>query len=97
MPWTNGASYHYNQIAILANAPAQSGVYALYTAARWVYIGESGDIRARLLQHLTGDNPLIIAAMPTSFSFELVPAAQRVARQNILIAELRPACNQRMG
>ncbi len=98
MPWGNPNSYHFNAVSIIASVPAQSGVYALYNANQWIYIGESEDIRARLLQHVNGDNDCITRWAPPSISFELVPTqAGRVARQNQLILELRPACNQRLG
>jgi excinuclease UvrABC nuclease subunit len=86
-----------NYASIVANAPAQSGVYALFKPGVWIYVGESGDIRARLLQHLNGDNPCITQNAPTGFQFELVAANQRVARQNQLILALKPICNQKLG
>lgn len=97
MPWNNPNGYAFTGTFIKANAPASSGVYALYDSQRWVYIGESGDIQARLLQHLTGDNPCIVKMKPTTFRYELVPAHQRLTRQNELIRELVPICNQRSG
>ncbi len=98
MPWGNTTNYWYNRASVLANTPAQSGVYAIFTAARWIYFGEGQDIRARLLQHVNGDNECITKAAPTGFSFELVAGAdKRLARQNALIRELDPACNQKVG
>ena len=100
MPWNNQNSYAYNRPSILQNAPNASGVYALFTRNEWVYIGESGDIQARLLEHLRTDqqeNPCIVRYNPAHFSYELWPANQRVQRQNQLIVELRSVCNQRLG
>ena len=57
----------------------------------------SGDIQARLLQHVRGDNDCITRSGVTHFAYELVAAPQRVARQNALILELRPSCNQQLG
>jgi excinuclease UvrABC nuclease subunit len=90
-------SYPYNYASIAANTPPQSGVYALFKSGVWIYVGESGDIRARLLQHLNGDNPCITQNAPTGFQFELVAANQRVARQDQLIAALKPVCNKKLG
>jgi predicted GIY-YIG superfamily endonuclease len=92
----NQQGFVFNDASIRMNAPAQSGVYALYRADAWVYIGESENIRKRLLEHLNGvgDNAGILAARPTGFAFELWPAHQRVARQDALIAELRPIANR---
>jgi len=88
-------SFPFTQVGLLL-APAQSGVYALH-AVEWIYVGESQNINARLLQHLNGDTPCINRMKPTSFCYELVPAFERIARQNALILELRPACNQKLG
>jgi len=94
MPWNNPTQYPFTHSSIKANAPASSGVYALYDSRRAVYFGESGNIQARLLQHLTGDNPCIVQMKPTTFSYEPVTSHQRLARQNELIRESRPICNQ---
>jgi predicted GIY-YIG superfamily endonuclease len=87
----------FNRASILQHAPSASGVYGLWTATSWIYVGESNDIQRRLLEHFNGDNVLITRAAPTSFGFELSGAFQRVARQNALILELRPFCNQILG
>ena len=92
MPWQNNGGWTLNEASVKASAPAQSGVYALYTSQKWVYIGESQDIRNRLLEHLRDDR--IMRHGPTSFSYELHPASSRVARQDALIAELNPSANR---
>lgn len=89
--------YNFTRASILANAPTGSGVYVLFTSETWVYVGEAGDIRARLIQHLDGDNACVTRLNPTGFQFELWPAHQRVARQDALIVQLHPACNRRLG
>lgn len=97
MPWNSPNSYRFAADAITTHAPAGSGVYGLYSAQQWIYIGESHDIRSRLLQHLRGDNECITRLNPASFVFELAPVHQLVARQIALIREFRPVCNQRSG
>lgn len=97
MPWTGTGSFAFTEASVNANAPSASGVYALFNQGRWIYIGESGDIRARLLQHLRGDNACITRERPGMFAHELLAANQRVTRQNALILELRPVCNQMLG
>jgi excinuclease UvrABC nuclease subunit len=97
MPWNGSTGYSFNDESIIANASTLSGVYALYRENQWIYIGESGNIRDRLLEHRRRqENPCIVRSMPTHFAYELV-AVNRVARQNALILELRPSCNQRLG
>ena len=97
MPWASPNGYWFNARSINANAPPESGVYGLYKGQQWIYIGESEDIRARLLQHLIGDNSCIGREGPTQFSYELVTAGQGVARQNLLVRELDPVCNRKRG
>ena len=98
MPWSTAPPAPAPRESVVASAPAQSGVYAIFTSARWIYFGEGQDIRARLLQHVNGDNACITKAVPTAFSFELVAGAdKRLGRQNALILELRPVCNQQVG
>lgn len=97
MPWSSPHRHPFTEASIRANAPSGSGVYMVYDSQRWIYIGESGDIQARLLQHVRGDNECITRMKPTMFSYELVAAHQRVAHQNELVLELRPVCNERLG
>jgi hypothetical protein len=91
-PW-----FRFNRTSILANAPAASGVYAIFNANVWIYVGEGQDIRARLLAHLNGANSCITRNVPSGFQCELWPADQRVARQDALILALNPVCNRRLG
>ncbi len=90
--------HHFTRPAVINDAPNVSGVYGIFRDGAWIYVGEAQDIQARLIQHLTADDSADIRAQhPTGFTFERVPAAARVARQNALIAELNPICNRRMG
>lgn len=93
----NLPSFSWNHASIVANAPHSSGVYAIFNPQKWIYVGESGDLQARLLEHFNGDNACITRNVPMGFQFEVVAANQRVARQNQLILALSPVCNQRLG
>ena len=95
MPFATFAGWNFTQDAILANAPKGSGVYAIFKQGAWLYVGESGDIQARLLQHLNQPEQCIQQREPTGFLFELWPADRRVKRRNELIQELHPPCNAR--
>jgi hypothetical protein len=97
MAWQGTWGFQYTTISVLANAPKQSGVYVIYSLCGNIYVGESGDIRTRLLQHLKEDNGCITRCGATLFAYELVPEQSRVARQDVLILELQPACNQKLG
>jgi len=89
--------FNFNRASIIANAPTVSGVYAIYNYDNYIYFGEGKDIQARLIDHLSGDNACILRHQPTGFAFEAVGALLRVSRQDALILQLRPLCNQRLG
>ena len=91
MPFS-GAKHKFTRADIIAFASLGSGVYGLFTADLWVYVGESESLEQHLLQHLKGDNACIARWSPTGFVFETVEASQRVARRDQLILELIPAC-----
>ena len=94
-PGQTGLSYNQQGIA---SAPHASGVYALYTAQKWVYVGECNDIQRRLVEHVATADTYITRLQPTGFMFELVAGdGARRARQNQLILELNPVCNQILG
>jgi predicted GIY-YIG superfamily endonuclease len=94
MPWPVIGGYRFTKEAVERNAPERSGIYGLYRSKTWVYIGESDDIRRRLLEHLDEQGTCIKRYADLWFSYELYPAAGRAARQNALIRELKPVCNQ---
>ncbi len=92
---SNYQSFSFTRAAVAEHAPQVSGVYAIFNQKTWIYIGESGDLRRRLLEHLNGDNPKIAAHAPTGFQTELSAAQDRVAHQDQLIAQLKPVVNER--
>ncbi len=99
MAW-QGNSFSYDAQSILANAPNASGVYAIWgtgDTSATVYVGESNDVARRLLEHRNDQGTCINNANPTTWGVELVDSNQRVARQNTLIGELKPSCNQMLG
>ena len=98
MPWVGTQVWPFTKNGILANTPNASGVYALWTGETLVYIGESNDILRRLLDLFGSPRPCIAKYVRLVFGYELVPTeAQRLARQDWLIRELVPACNQPLG
>ena len=85
------SKYLFQRESIVLKAPESSGVYGLYTAL-WIFIGEAENIRARLLEHLAGDNKCINQRQPSGFAFELVSPDNRGRRRDELINELAPVC-----
>ena len=87
-----GETYMYTFEAVREKAPSASGVYTIFTPRRWVFVGESEDIRLSLFRHLNDEHARMTRFGPLSFSFELVSPAERVARPKALSAELEPEC-----
>jgi hypothetical protein len=94
MPFKSTNTGPFTRTAIEALRPDQMGVYGLFKSNLWVYIG-SGDIRARLLDHLNGDNACITGQSPTHWIYEVT--ANYIQREKDLIAEFNPVCNKRVG
>ena len=77
--------------------PDQNGVYGIFNAQGWIYVGR-GDIRDRMLRHVGGDNPCINRHSPTHWVNEVTRSdAAMELREKTLIIELDPACNERVG
>ena len=85
------SKYRFERESIVINAPGSPGVYGLYSAL-WIFIGEAENIKARLLEHLAGDNPCINQHQPSGFAFELVSPDDRGRRRDELLDELAPIC-----
>ena len=93
MSFDNDKAWSFNREAIESFNAGQTGVYAIYNARKWIYIGR-GDIRQRLLDHLDGDIPSINTNSPTHFRAEVTDNSIR--REQQLLREYMPACNQRL-
>lgn len=78
---------------IRQHAPSQSGLYGISNAAEWIYIGETDNIQATLLQHLQEQNTPLLKRKPTGFVYEVCDRARRTGRQVQLIQEYGPRCN----
>ena len=95
MPFPAQEPRLFTRESIMVLNPGQIGCYGLYVAGQhWVYVGR-GDIRARLLDHLNGDNPCITRNRPTHFVTAVTRDAE--AEEKRLIIELSPGCNQKVG
>ena len=81
--------YGFTRDSILFNVPEGSGIYGLYSAL-WIYVGEADNLRARLLQHLSENDPGMRTYQPTCFAFELVSPQERRERMEHAIRKLEP-------
>jgi hypothetical protein len=93
MAFEESGTYVFTPEAVREDAPAASGVYAIFTPERWVFIGASDDMRQALFHHLSSPDPCFQQYGPLSFSCELAAASERAERRDALIGELRPVCH----
>lgn len=97
MPFSRTTGYDFSEAGISKYAPRGSGVYGIYNSSTWIYVGEAGDMEARLYAHLRGESDQsgrIARQKPTHYVFEEVDASKRTARETSLIRELDPVCNR---
>jgi hypothetical protein len=86
----------YTLDTITRNAPVISGVYALHSREACLYVGESDDICASLLEHYYVYTPCLNDKEITHFTFDLASSEVRRALLIDRIRQLSPTCNQRM-
>ena len=94
MPFADCAARSFTVVSIQKNAPESSGVYGLSNAREWLFIGESDNIRARLLEHRRKIGTVLERQNPMGFTFELCSPSERSARRKALVRELKPRCNR---
>ncbi len=85
------SGYQWSWESINRCAPEAPGIYGLYNAL-WIYIGQTKNLRAQMLEHLYGDNPCIVHYQPSGFAFELVSPQDQCRRFEELIRQLELLC-----
>jgi hypothetical protein len=74
MKYPAGETYALGFRAVQDKAPSAAGLYAIFTSRRWLYVGESEDIRQSLFQCLNDpDTGWWAEHRPLSFAFEIAP------------------------
>jgi hypothetical protein len=74
MRYPAGETYAWGFRAVQDKAPSAAGLYAIFTSRRWLYVGESDDIRQSLFQCLNDPAAGWRAEhRPLSFAFEIAP------------------------
>jgi excinuclease UvrABC nuclease subunit len=84
----------FSNVSIRTHAPSAPGVYGVSNARQWIYIGETDDIRERLLEHLTETSTRIRRYIPTGFTFEVCHSHNKAERHRRLVAQYSPVCNR---
>jgi hypothetical protein len=97
MPFEHLIPRPFAPMAIQAYAPVTSGVYGISNALEWIYIGETDDIQAALLTHLSEFASPLMLSKPAGFVFEVCDRGRRSARQDRLVREYGPTCNRHAG
>ena len=95
MPFDRFMPYTFSLISVQKNAPALPGVYGLSNAREWIFVGETDNIKAKLISHLQETHTPLLEREPTGFVFEVCVSDIRVARQERLIQEYQPVLNWR--
>ena len=96
MPFEQFTPRSFTSFSVRANAPAAPGIYGISNAREWIFIGETDNIQAALLQDLQGANSPLLQRSPTGFVFELCEPASRRSRHDELIRKYAPVCNRRV-
>jgi excinuclease UvrABC nuclease subunit len=84
----------FSNVSIRAHAPSAPGVYGISNARRWIFIGETDNIRERLLEHLTDTSAGIKFYIPTGFSFQVCDSRIKAERHSRLLAQYDPIYNR---
>jgi excinuclease UvrABC nuclease subunit len=95
MPFPTQTPQPFTRAGIEWLAPNQSGVYGIFHTGLWIYVGKADDLRARLFQHLNGDNLVILRHQPTHYVTMVTTDGDAAEKQ--LTVELQPVANQRLG
>lgn len=94
----------YNASTVIKNIPSRSGVYIIWekqTTGGWkcLYVGQSLDLKERLLAHLSSEEPNInlkniISKYVCGFSFAEVPQQSLLnGIERYLYEQYKPQCN----
>lgn len=94
MPFAQCFPRSFTASSVREHAPNASGVYGISNASEWIYIGETDNIQAALFGHLGELDTPLRSRRPTGFVFEVCDRAKRTSRQDRLIKEYGPTCNQ---
>jgi len=94
MPFEQLTPRPFTSAAILTYAPITSGVYGISNAREWIYIAETENIQAALLEHLKDIYASVMSRQPAGFVFEISDRAHRFSRQDRLVLEYEPSCNR---
>jgi hypothetical protein len=84
MPWHNATTIDFSRIAIAAYVPADPGVFALRSGDRYLCLGDSWNLKAKLMEvaNIVDDRP-----EPLSVVFETCEENERFQLRESLTSE----------
>jgi excinuclease UvrABC nuclease subunit len=94
MPFRQPFPRTFTASSVLKHAPTLSGVYGISNASEWIYIGETDNIQAALLEYMQGSDTPLLECQPTGFVFEVCGPTMRLTRQDRLVLEYEPKYNR---
>jgi hypothetical protein len=94
LPFEHVTPRSLNANAVRNFAPEMPGVYGVSNAREWIFIAETGNIRAALLDHLANPANSVMRRKPTGFVFETCGYDRQPGRRESLVREYKPVCNQ---
>ena len=89
MSWRGAPSLPFTRIAIVAQVPAESGVYGVFRGEQCILVGSTWNLKAHLLELITG----ISGTEELSLKCELLPEETAADRSAALNRELKATDN----
>ena len=68
VPFEQFTPRSFTPVSVRANAPTASGIYGVSNAREWIFIGETDNIQASLLQDLQQGNSALLKRLPTGLT-----------------------------
>jgi hypothetical protein len=84
MSWRDSKSVSFTRLDIVAHVPSESGVYAILDGDCCMHVGDSWNLKARLLEVAN----VIADSGRLTVMYELCPEDQLALRRSVLSAEL---------
>jgi hypothetical protein len=97
VPFERTLPRSFSTFSVRNYAPVASGVYGLSNASQWLYVGESDNIQAALMAHLSDPDSELMKLAPKGFVVEICDRSKRLLRQDRLVGEYKPVCNERLA
>jgi excinuclease UvrABC nuclease subunit len=95
MPFPMQGLHPFSEENIVLLAPDEPGVYGIFNADKWIYVGQAQDVKQRLLQDVrkeSDQSACIFENEPTHWIAVARSAGDLDAAEKDLIKEYKPVC-----